>query len=105
MHFSKMFITFLRFKQPFGSNRQMTQTLRCEKRIGLPTCMFTDVILQQTVDQIYVRADQFVGASNVLYKVITMMSDEFQIQIGNISAGIAGAGRAAMCRITSGTKG
>jgi hypothetical protein len=63
---SKMFIGFDLLDKSFFVSLHVIQSLIREKRITLPAHRFSDVILREPVDQVYVRPQQILDARHML---------------------------------------
>jgi hypothetical protein len=56
------------------------------------------MVFRQAVDQVYVRADHLAAAPDLLEREVPVMGEEFQVERGNVAAGVAVAGRGALHR-------
>ncbi len=54
--------------------------------------LFSDAVLCDPVDEVHVRPDQLAVIAQPVYGVGAVVDEEFQVQVGDVAAGPAGAG-------------
>ena len=91
--------TFILLHLDMGSGKIQTivvQALFCEHHISAPARRFCDVVLGEAMNQVHIRADEFLDVGDRLANIVTAMDEEFQIKCGDVAAGITGAGGRAL---------
>ena len=96
LHVAQVLVGFSLCVRPLGTNAHMPQALLGEKRVGMPARRFGNVVLQQPVRQVHIRAEQFGDARHLLQAVIAVMGQKLEIEARDGAAGLALAGRAAV---------
>ena len=91
---TQVFITLHAFVHALCLDADLFQTGCRIKDIGIPTSLRGNMILCQAEETVDFRTHQLTDAGDILYDVVAIMDDEFEIERGDGPAGITFAGGA-----------